>query len=134
MVKFIVDSPKDFDSTCTGLNEAVMQNKFGVLHVHDLKETMNKKGVPFEKNARIFEVCNPHKAKQILDAKISYNLGLPCRISVWEEDGIVKVGMVTPSTVLGIIVDEEDMPTLKPIVEEVDGIMMKIIRDATAVP
>ncbi len=35
------------------------KHKFGVLHVHDLKKTMAKKGVEFERECRIFEWSFP---------------------------------------------------------------------------
>ncbi|MCX5757835.1 MAG: DUF302 domain-containing protein [Candidatus Hydrogenedentes bacterium] len=32
---------------------------FGVLHVHDLKAKMAAKGVAFEQECKVLEVCNP---------------------------------------------------------------------------
>ena len=68
-ILFIVESTKPLDRLTADLEQAVSRHKFGVLGVHNLKETMAKKGVPFQRECRIFEVCNPHQAKKVLEAK-----------------------------------------------------------------
>ena len=62
-----IDSTKTIDQVCQDLEKAVVEYKFGVMTVHNLKETMKKKGVDFEKECRIFEVCNPNQAKRVLE-------------------------------------------------------------------
>ena len=51
-------------------------NNFGVMHVHNLKETMAKKGVGFDHECLIFEVCQPQQAKRVLDENISVSTAL----------------------------------------------------------
>jgi uncharacterized protein (DUF302 family) len=41
------------------LQAAVQANHFGVMQVHNLKETMTKKGVDFAHECLVFEVCQP---------------------------------------------------------------------------
>ena len=50
---------KTVAETADALNAAVQANQFGVMQIHNLKETMNKKGVEFAHECRIFEVCQP---------------------------------------------------------------------------
>ena len=69
------------------LQAAVQANRFGVMQVHNLKETMAKKGVEFERECLIFEVCQPQQAKKVLDQNMSVSTALPCRISIYEEGG-----------------------------------------------
>ena len=59
----IVESKKPLADVVRDLEHAVARHKFGVLGVHDLKAKMAEKGVPFTRECRIFEVCNPHQAK-----------------------------------------------------------------------
>ena len=127
MARYIVSSAKPFEAVCQDLATRVAAHKFGVLHVHDLRATMNAKGVPFEKNVRIFEVCNPIKARQVLDTNLMYNMGLPCRISVWEESGAVHVGMINPSALMSLLSED---PSLKPVADEVEHIMREIIDES----
>ncbi len=63
----IVESRKSLDEVAKDLEAAVTRHKFGVLGIHDLKATMAKKGVEFARECRIFEVCNPHQAKKVLE-------------------------------------------------------------------
>jgi uncharacterized protein (DUF302 family) len=80
-----------------------------VLGVHDLKATMAKKGVDFGPECRIFEVCNPHQAKKVLEANLEISTALPCRISLYEEGGVRKLATIKPTT----LIDLYSTPDLK---------------------
>ena len=67
---YTTEISKDLESVCQELQEAVTKRKFGVMSVHNLKETMAKKGVEFDQECRIFEVCNPHQAKKVLEQRM----------------------------------------------------------------
>ncbi len=126
-MKYIVTSSKTIEDASKDLEAAVIENKFGVLHVHDLKATMNKKGVDFSNGCRIFEVCNPQKANAVLSRDMSLNMALPCRISVWEEDGEVKIGTLEPTRLLSVLNDDE---ALKKVAKEVEDTIKTIIDTA----
>ena len=65
LVKFLTD--KTVSEVAAALQVAVQANHFGVMQVHNLKETMAKKGVEFAHECLIFEVCQPQQAKTVLD-------------------------------------------------------------------
>ena len=123
-MKYIVVTEKNIDQAAKDLEAAVVRNKFGVLHIHDLKSTMKNKGIDFPHECRIFEVCNPQKAKTVLTNDMSLNMALPCRISVWEDNGQVKIGTLKPTDLLSILSDAQE---LKPIAKEVEDTIIKII-------
>ena len=50
-MKYIVETPKSVEQAVADLQAAVQRHKFGVLHIHNLQETLKKKGVDFP-NAR----------------------------------------------------------------------------------
>ena len=62
----IVETTKDVEAAVRALEEAAARNKFGVLHVHDLKQKMKEKGVEFPNACKILEVCNPQQASRVL--------------------------------------------------------------------
>lgn len=126
-MQYIVDSSKTVEQLSEDLRTAVSENSFGVLHVHDIQETLNAKGVPFKPACRVFEVCNPVKAQAILTSDISLNMMLPCRISIWEEGTTVKVGTLLPTALLSMLSDAEP---LKKIAEEVEKTLLTIIDQA----
>ena len=63
---YIVDTPKTFTQAAADLEAAVVAHNFGVLHVHDLGGTLRSKGIAFEEQCKIFEVCNPMQAAKVL--------------------------------------------------------------------
>ena len=85
LVKLSTD--KTMSEAAAALHATVQANHFGVMQVHDLKETMAKKGVEFDHECLIFEVCQPQQAKKVLDQNMSVSTALPCRISIYEEGG-----------------------------------------------
>ncbi|MFV1993780.1 MAG: DUF302 domain-containing protein [Acidiferrobacterales bacterium] len=54
-------------------------------------------------------------------------MALPCRISVYEEGGQTKIGMIKPKAMLEFL---SDSPVLMKIADEVDEITTRIIDQA----
>jgi hypothetical protein len=81
----------------------VKRNGFGVLHVHDLGNTLRSKGVDFKEECKIFEVCNPHEAAKVLATDMRLNMALPCRISVYTEGGKTNIGVISPSQLFNLL-------------------------------
>jgi uncharacterized protein (DUF302 family) len=122
----IVESTKPLERLASDLAQAVVNHKFGVLGVHDLKQTMAKKGVAFERECRIFEVCNPHQAKKVLEANLEISTALPCRISVYEEGGRTKLATIKPTAMLSLYPN----PELKHVAEDVEAVIERIMSEA----
>lgn len=122
----IVESRKSLEQVAKDLEAAVARHKFGVLGVHDLRATMAKKGVEFARECRIFEVCNPHQAKKVLEANLEISTALPCRISVYQEGAVVKLATLKPTAVLDLYAT----PGLKAVAQEVEASLEAIMADA----
>lgn len=90
------------ETVAARLPEIAKQHKFGVLGVHDLKEKMTSKGVPFDRECRVFEVCNPQQAGLILGGNISVSAALPCRISLYVEGARTVLATIEPAALLGL--------------------------------
>jgi uncharacterized protein (DUF302 family) len=124
---YVREANGSVDEVLKRLEAAAAANKFGVLGVHDLKQKMNAKGVQFGPECRIVEVCNPKKAKSVLEANMSISNALPCRISIYEEDGVVKVSTLRPTAILALF----GQPELEPIAREVEEAMIRMIDAAS---
>jgi uncharacterized protein (DUF302 family) len=122
----IVESTKPLARLVADLEQAVARHKFGVLGVHDLKAKMADTGVPFARECRIFEVCNPHQAKKVLEANLEISTALPCRISVYEEGGTTKLATIRPT----VLIDLYRSPALKQVAQEVEDTMATIMAEA----
>lgn len=123
----IVETGKSFEDASTALEAAVTANGFGVLHVHDLGETLRKKGVEFAENCLVFEVCQPQKAARVLASDMKLNMALPCRVSVYTEGGAVRIGMIEPQSMLSALSDD---PALDEVAREVQAKIMKMMDEA----
>lgn len=125
LIKFITN--KSVSEAAVALRAAVQAHHFGVMQVHNLKETMNKKGVEFTRECLIFEVCQPQKAKQVLDQNMSVSTALPCRISIYEEGGKTILATLKPTTLLAMFQTVQ----LEGVAEEVEDTIVKIMQEAT---
>jgi uncharacterized protein (DUF302 family) len=122
----IMESRKPLDRVVKDLEAAVARHKFGVLGVHDLKAKMAEKGVEFARECRIFEVCNPHQAKKVLEANLEISTALPCRISVYEEGGVTKLATIKPSAMIELY----GTPGLQAVAKEVEATLTDIMAEA----
>jgi uncharacterized protein (DUF302 family) len=126
MMLHVVESKKALADVARDLEAAVARHQFGVLGMHDLKAAMAKKGVTFARECRVFEVCNPHQAKEVLEANLEISTALPCRISVYEEGGVTKLATIKPTALIGLYPNRE----LEHVAREVEDALERIMADA----
>lgn len=124
---YVVDTEKSFDQAAQDLDAEVKKLGFGVLHVHDLGETLRSKGVDFKEDCRVFEVCNPKQAAKVLSVDMQLNMALPCRISVYTEQGKTKIGLIKPADMLATLSQDK---TLLEIAREVEDLTIQMIDNA----
>jgi uncharacterized protein (DUF302 family) len=122
----IVDSTKSIETLAVDLEKAVARHGFGVLGVHDLKETMARKGVAFGPACRIFEVCNPHQAKKVLESDLRISTALPCRISIYDDGSRRRLATIRPTALIGLF----DAPALQEVAREVETTLVAIMDEA----
>jgi uncharacterized protein (DUF302 family) len=123
-----ISTDKTVSEAAAALQVAVQANKFGVMQIHNLKETMVKKGMEFARECLILEVCQPQQAKKVLDQDMSISTALPCRISVYEEGGQTTLATLKPTTLLAMF----NAPQLKGVAQEVEDTMVKIMKEAAS--
>ena len=124
---YIVETDKSFEQASTDLESAVGQHGFGVLHVHDLGSTLRSKGIAFEEQCKVFEVCNPVQAAKVLSTDMRLNMALPCRISVFTEKGRTKIGLIKPAQMLSALSHDA---VLVEVSEEVETKTIQMVDDA----
>ncbi len=124
---YVVDSNKSFDQAATDLEAAVKRHEFGVLHIHDLGNTLRGKGIAFAENCKVFEVCNPGQAAKVLGTDMRLNMALPCRISVFTEQGKTMIGMIKPVPMLAALSQDE---SLVKVAQEVEAKTKMMIEEA----
>lgn len=93
-------SLKTLDELDQALRAAAARQNFGVLGVLDLKQTMNNKGVEFDAEVRVYEVCNPHHAKAVLLEAMEVSTALPCRIAIYSAGDRMEVATLLPTELM----------------------------------
>jgi uncharacterized protein (DUF302 family) len=124
---YLVETGKSFDQASADLELAVKRLGFGVLHIHDLANTLRSKGIAFEEQCKIFEVCNPQQAAKVLSADMRLNMALPCRISVFTQKGKTKIGLIRPEQMLSALSKDK---ALVQVAREVEAKTIQMVDEA----
>lgn len=118
---------KSVERATQDLETAVAANGFGLLHTYDFRTILAGKGFSLPGECRVFEVCNPRQASEVLAVDMALNMVLPCRVSIYEDKGRTIIGMVPPSDLLPLVSVD---PAIASSAQEVEATMKKIIDDA----
>ena len=124
---YTVETHKSFEQATTDLDTAVKKHGFGVLHIHDLGKTLRSKGIAFGEQCRVFEFCNPAQAAKVLAADMRLNMALPCRISVFTQQGKTMIGLIKPVEMLAALSQD---PALLQVAEEVEAAAIRMVDEA----
>jgi uncharacterized protein (DUF302 family) len=124
---YVVETAKAFDQAAADLEGAVKRLGFGVLHVHDLGATLRSKGIVFEEQCKIFDVCNPQQAAKVLSTDMRLNMALPCRISVFTQKGETRIGLIKPVQMLSALSND---PALVQVAKEVEEKTIQMVDEA----
>jgi len=117
-----LESSKPFGVVTEGLKTASQENKFRVLCVHDVQETLKDKGLeraPLE----IIEVCNAGFAHKALDKDVSVAMFMPCKFTVHTEGEKTIVTLARPSIIAEMLPDSG----LEKLAGEVEETLRKVM-------
>ncbi len=115
---YIVETNKTFEQAVSDLEQQVADLGFGVLHVHDIGNTLRTKGQDFTENCKVLEVCNPKHANTVMSVDMRLNMALPCRISVYTEKDKTFIGMIKPEKMLEMLATDARLSEVAKEVEE----------------
>ncbi|MBI1355752.1 MAG: DUF302 domain-containing protein [Acidobacteria bacterium] len=123
---FEVKSTKSLDQIGRDIADAASRHKFGVLTVHDLQKKMQEKGIQMDREVRIFEVCNPKQAKEVIEANPTVSTALPCRISVYREGEGYTLSTLRPTDTMKAF----DDASIDDVAKQVEVAMIAIMKEA----
>ncbi len=121
-----VKAKKSLSDVTRDLEAATQRHKFGIMGTYDLKSKMLEKGVEFEGDCLIFEICNPHQAKKVLEKEMEISTALPCRISVYREGDEIVLATLKPTAMLALF----ETPGLDSVAQEVEEAIFAIMQEA----
>jgi uncharacterized protein (DUF302 family) len=120
---FELDCSKTVDEIDVSLREAAKNHRFGVLGVHDLEQTLEQKGLPINMTCRVYEICNPQQAKQVLQQNGSFSSLLPCRVAVYGSGEKLRLSTVLPTGLFSLIGDERVHTAALAVEEDIKAMM-----------
>ena len=121
--KHSVRSPEEAEKR---LREAAARHKFGILHVHDLRQTLESKGIQLDSECRVYDICNPQAASKALHAEMRVSTVLPCRISIFSENEGCTIAAVRPTSLL----EATGLDGVASLAQEVEREVLAIIDEA----
>ncbi|MFC7372944.1 DUF302 domain-containing protein [Fictibacillus iocasae] len=106
MFHYTVETTMSIQDAASVLEDVLKEQKFGVLWQFNVKEKLQEKGLEFNEDYLILEVCNPQEAKEVLSINKRIGYFLPCKIVLYREGGVTKIGMPKPTEFIKLIEDE----------------------------
>ena len=84
---YTVQTSTNINTVKQELESKAKEANFGLLNTYAFKQILETKGFPIEKDITVYELCNPSGAQQALSVIAAISVYLPCRLSVYEENG-----------------------------------------------
>jgi len=91
---YTITTTASFETVKEELEAKAKEIGFGLLTTYEFKEILEGKGFPIEKDITVFELCNPKGAQQALTYMSEISVYLPCRISVYKENGVTVLSTI----------------------------------------
>lgn len=117
-IRYEKETSKSFKEAVDSITNSLKDRSFGVMWQLNFKEKLSEHGIDFPNNFMILEVCNPHKANEVLSTQIEVGYFLPCKVAVYEKDGKVFIGTVKPGQLIGLM-GYDDLDYVASEVEEI---------------
>ncbi|MFC4386237.1 DUF302 domain-containing protein [Gracilibacillus marinus] len=123
MFHYTVSSNKSIEETIMSLEINLKSENFGVLWQFDIKDKLQEKGLSYNTDYIVLEVCNPVEAEKVLTENKLAGYFLPCKIVVYKEEEETKIGMPRPSELIRMVED----PELKEIAFDIEHRLIECI-------
>ena len=92
-MQYMEVTDKSVQEVIDSLKEITSKYKYGIQHIHNVKETLKSKGIDLGNECQIVDICNPIIAEKFLSEDMSLSIVMPCKISVYTQDGETTIAM-----------------------------------------
>jgi uncharacterized protein (DUF302 family) len=108
MFHYTVETTNTIEDTISKLEANLKEEQFGILWQFDIQAKLMEKGLDFQDEYRVLEVCNPIEAHRVLSQNKMIGYFLPCKIVVFTEEGKTKLGMPKPSFLINAVIEDDE--------------------------
>ena len=92
-MQYMEVTDKSVQEVIDSLKEINSKYKYGIQHIHNVKETLKSKGIDLGNECQIVDICNPIVAQKFLTEDMSLKIIMPCKIYVYTQDGETMIAM-----------------------------------------
>ncbi|QKF72993.1 DUF302 domain-containing protein [Aliarcobacter faecis] len=124
-MQYIEVSNKSVQEVVDSIKEIAPNHKFGVLHIHNIKETLQSKGKKLNEDCQVLDICSPNVAEAFLNEDITLSCIMPCKIAVYTQDGKTNIALNSVAQ----LVDDIN-PDLIELAQTTQEDLLKIIDEA----
>lgn len=124
-IDYTINTKKSFDNVVNAVIAETEKAGFKVLYIHDVKETLEKKGFTIEP-LKIIEICNANHAFAVLKKDINLSLFLPCKINVYTKNNKTYISAFKPE----VIQEISKRKNIASIIEKVNNAVISIVQNA----
>lgn len=125
MFDYTVQTDKTITEAIESLESNLKEEKFGVLWQFDIKDKLQEKGLEFDHEYVVLEVCNPHEAQRVLNENLLVGYFLPCKMVVYNDNGQTKIGMPRPTALINLVNNEQIIALAKDIEDRLVNVINK---------
>ena len=101
-IDFTVTAAGDVGTVATRLREKLEGKGYGILSTIDVQKILKEKNNQSIDPYLILDVCNPRHAGNAMSKHREVGLVLPCKISVYSDEGSTKVSLLKPTEAIGM--------------------------------
>ena len=121
---YAIRTEKDINIVKSELEDKAKKAGFGVLNVYEFQNILENKGFPITRDITVFELCNPAGAQKALSEMAAVSIYLPCRLSVYEENGVTILATIGIDDILNTIEVNEHFKSFMGILfEDIKNVM-----------
>lgn len=102
-MNYTLKSEKSIENLVEQLKEVLPRYSFGLLHLHDIKNNLNNKGIDFETQCVILDVCNPKIAVDFLNVDLNLSCAMPCKITLHRASDITTIALNPLSKIVELL-------------------------------
>jgi uncharacterized protein (DUF302 family) len=104
-----VSSKKNANEIASKMQEACDVYNFALLKEYIYHEIVESKGFPITRKVFIYEVCQAKMASKILTTNPEFSIFMPCKISVYEQEGLTIISTMNMEMMLKIFEENKEM-------------------------
>ena len=108
---YTITTKTSIDSIKNDMAQRAKEEGIGILKEYHFQEILQSKGYPIEKDITVFEVCYPSAAQTILNIYPQVSVFLPCRISLYEQDGKITLSTIDIDNIIDNFELDSEMKT-----------------------